>query len=152
MALSPWRCAMRCSLFVLLGLSLLAVSNAEGQKNCRKGIPAATLASRATRSATSGRLRRRRPVQPRRPAATRRPWLQRTPWRGSLIAGHTYYRRGCGTANRLSPANLIYFRTEEEANRLAIAGQHHMGARSDAPTIHDETPALWAHTVGRFRL
>ena len=31
--------------------------------------------------------------------------------------GHTYYRRGCSTANRLSPANLIYFRTEEEAQQ-----------------------------------
>ena len=30
---------MRCALFVFLGLSLLAVGNAEGQKNCRKGIP-----------------------------------------------------------------------------------------------------------------
>jgi hypothetical protein len=35
--------------------------------------------------------------------------------------GHTYYRRGPSTENRLSSANLIYFRTEPEARR---AGYH----------------------------
>lgn len=31
--------------------------------------------------------------------------------------GHTYYRRGRKTVRRLSIANLIYFRTEEDARR-----------------------------------
>ena len=35
--------------------------------------------------------------------------------------GHTYYRRGPSAANRLSFANLIYFRTEPDAQR---AGYH----------------------------
>ena len=31
--------------------------------------------------------------------------------------GEVYYRRGCGSANRLAPEGLVYFRTEEEARR-----------------------------------
>ena len=40
--------------------------------------------------------------------------------------GHIYYRRGCSTANRLPSANLIYFRTEQEAQR---AGYHRSTSR-----------------------
>ena len=40
--------------------------------------------------------------------------------------GHTYYRRGPSTANRLSLANLIYFPTEQEAQR---AGYHRSTSR-----------------------
>ena len=32
-------------------------------------------------------------------------------------SGEVYYRRGCANANRLAPANRVYFRTEEEAKR-----------------------------------
>lgn len=42
------------------------------------------------------------------------------PWVASS-RGHTYYRRGCSTANRLAPQNVIYFRTEQDAQK---AGYH----------------------------
>lgn len=38
------------------------------------------------------------------------------PWVASS-RGHTYYLRGCNGANRLSPDNLIYFHTEQEAEQ-----------------------------------
>jgi len=31
--------------------------------------------------------------------------------------GKVYYKRGCGSANRLAPESRIYFRTEEQAQR-----------------------------------
>lgn len=40
--------------------------------------------------------------------------------------GHTYYRKGCSAGNRLSYANLIYFRSEEDAQR---AGYHRSRSR-----------------------
>ena len=109
---------MRRALFTFLGLSLLAVSNAEGQKNCRKGIPCGNTCIAANKVCRIG-------------TPSTRPTTSDTPARSDSAAvapkdnmawvgssrGHTYYRRGCGTANRLSPANLIYFRTEEEAQR-----------------------------------
>lgn len=38
------------------------------------------------------------------------------PWVGSS-RGRTYYRRGCRGASSLTPANRIYFRSEEEAQK-----------------------------------
>jgi hypothetical protein len=38
------------------------------------------------------------------------------PWVGSS-RGRTYYRRGCRGASGLTPANRIYFRSEEEAQK-----------------------------------
>ena len=109
---------MRCALFTFLGLSLLVVSNAEGQKNCRKGIPCGNTCIAANKVCHVGT-----PSNP--PTTTPAPAHGASPadapttssaWIGSS-RGHTYYRRGCSTANRLSPANLIYFRTEKEAQR-----------------------------------
>ncbi len=118
---------MRCALFTFLGLSLLVVSNAEGQKNCRKGIPCGNTCIAANKVCHIGT-----PSTP--------PTTTPTPARSDSTAvaqkdsmawvassrGHTYYRRGCKTANRLSRANLIYFRTEEEAQR---AGYHRSASR-----------------------
>lgn len=58
--------------------------------------------------------------QPTRAADTSRGAQNAAPWVASS-RGHTYYRRGCSTANRLSPANLIYFRSEADAQK---AGYH----------------------------
>ena len=105
---------MRCALFGFLGLTLLAVGNAEGQKNCRKGIPCGNTCIAANKVCHIGA-----PSTP--PTSSRNDSTAVAPkenmaWVASS-RGHTYYRRGCDTANRLSPANLIYFRTEEEAQR-----------------------------------
>jgi len=109
---------VRCALLTLLGLSLLLASNAEGQKNCRKGIPCGNTCIAANKVCHVGT-----PSTP--------PTTSTVPARSDSTAvvpkggmawvassrGHTYYRRGCSTANRLSPANLIYFQSEEEAQR-----------------------------------
>jgi len=109
---------MRRTLFTLLGLSLLVASNAEGQKNCRKGIPCGNTCIAANKVCHVGT-----PATPATtpPTAARNDSTAAAPKDGAAWVpssrGHTYYRRGCGTTNRLSPANLIYFRTEEEAQQ-----------------------------------
>jgi len=103
---------VRRTLFTLLGLFLIALSNAEGQKNCRKGIPCGNTCIAANKVCHVGT-----PANP--PAASPAPAVAQNdsiPWVASS-QGHTYYRRGCSTANRLSSANLVYFRTEEEAQQ-----------------------------------
>jgi len=105
---------MRRALFGILGLSLLVVVNAEGQKNCRKGIPCGNTCIAANKVCHIGA-----PSTP--PTTSRSDSTAVAPtnsmaWVASS-RGHTYYRRGCSTANRLSPGNLIYFRTEQEAQR-----------------------------------
>ena len=118
---------MRCALFAFLGLSLLVVSNAEGQKNCRKGIPCGNTciaANKVCRIGTPSSPPTTRP-SPTASDSTAVAPTNNMAWVASS-RGHTYYQRGCSTANRLTPANLIYFRTEEEAQR---AGYHRSTSR-----------------------
>jgi len=112
---------VRCALFVL-GLSLLLVGNAEGQKNCRKGIPCGDTCIAANKVCRIGTPSAPPTTSPT-PATANSTAVATTSsvvWVASS-RGHTYYRRGCSTANRLSPANLIYFRTEEEARRAGYS-------------------------------
>jgi len=109
---------VRCVLVVCLGLTLLAVDRAAGQKQCRKGIPCGN-----TCISANNVCRTARPATPRTTVPT--------PARGGSAAvapangmawvassrGRTYYRRGCRRANRLALANLIFFRTKEEAEQ-----------------------------------
>ena len=108
---------MRCALFVL-GLSLLLVGNAEGQKNCRKGIPCGDTCIAANKVCRIGTPSTRPTTSPApaRSDSTAVAPADSMAWVASS-RGHSYYRRGCTTAKRLSPANLIYFHTEEEAQR-----------------------------------
>jgi hypothetical protein len=94
---------VRCVLVVCLGLTLLAVDRAAGQKQCRKGIPCGNACIAATKVCHIG------------PPAAVAP----TSGRGWVASsrGHTYYRRGRSTAQRLAAANLVYFPTEEDAQQ-----------------------------------
>jgi hypothetical protein len=114
---------VRCALLAFLSLSLLAVVNAEGQKNCRKGIPCGNTCIPANKVCRIGTPST--PPTTSRSDSTAAAPANSTAWVASS-RGHTYYRRGCKTANRLSPANFIYFRTEEEAQR---AGYHRSTSR-----------------------
>src|SRR3989442_11547546 len=114
----PRRWPVRYALFTFLGFSLLVVGNAEGQKHCRKGIPCGNTCIAANKVCHIGT-----PSAP--PTASRSESAavaqnDSMAWVASS-RGHTYYRRGCSTANRLSPANLIYFRTEGEAERAGYS-------------------------------
>jgi hypothetical protein len=109
---------VRHALFTLLGLSLLVVGNAEGQKNCRKGIPCGNTciaANKVCRIGTPSTPPTTSPAPARSDSTAVAP-TNSMAWVASS-RGHTYYRRGCRTANRLSPANVMYFRSEEEAQR-----------------------------------
>ncbi len=108
---------MRRALFGILGLSLLVVGNAEGQKNCRKGIPCGNTCIAANKVCHVGTPSTSPTTSPA-PASDSTAFAptNNMAWVASS-RGHTYYRRGCGTANHLSSANRIYFHTEEEAQR-----------------------------------
>ena len=113
---------MRYALFTFVGLSLLVVGSAEGQKSCRKGIPCGNTCIAADKVCRIGTPSAPPTTSPT-PATDNSTAVATTnsvAWVGSS-RGHTYYRRGCSTANRLSPANLIYFRTEEEARRAGYS-------------------------------
>ena len=114
---------MRYALLTFLALGLLVVSSAEGQKNCRKGIPCGNTCIAANKVCHIGSASSVPTTSHGDSAAVAQ--NDSMAWVASS-RGHTYYRRGCGTANRLSPANLIYFRTEEEAQR---AGYHRSTSR-----------------------
>jgi hypothetical protein len=48
------------------------------------------------------------------------------PWTAST-KGHTYYRTGCSTANKLAVKNRIYFKSEEEANKAGYSRSRSRG-------------------------
>ena len=109
---------MRRALFTFLGLSLLVVSNAESQKNCRKGIPCGNTCIAANKVCHIGT-----PSTPPTPsAAPARSDSMTVASKDSMAwvassRGQVYYRRGCSNANRLTPDNRVYFRTEEQAQQ-----------------------------------
>src|SRR5712692_7988765 len=118
-----FKTAVRRILFASLGLSLLVATNAGGQKNCRKGIPCGNTCIAANKVCHIGTPST--PPTTSRSDSTAVAQTDSVAWVASS-RGHTYYRRGCSTANRLSRANLIYFHTEEEAQRV---GYHRSTSR-----------------------
>jgi len=108
---------MRYATFGFLSLSLLVVGNAEAQKNCRKGIPCGNTCIAANKVCHVGTPST--PTTSPAPASSDSAAVVPKDGKAWVASsrGHTYYRRGCSTANRLSSANLIYFQTEEEAQR-----------------------------------
>ena len=117
---------MRYALFTFVGLSLLVVGNAEGQRNCRKGLPCGNTCIAANKvchvgtPATPPSTPLASAVAPKPADSTTVAPTDNNAWVASS-RGHTYYRRGCSRANHLLPANLIYFRTEEEARRAGYS-------------------------------
>jgi len=113
-----FKTAVRRILFASLGLSLLVATNAGGQKNCRKGIPCGNTCIAANKVCHIGTPSTPPTAAPAQGTSDSTAVAQKDSraWVASS-RGHTYYRRGCKTANRLSRANLIYFSTDEEAQR-----------------------------------
>jgi hypothetical protein len=114
---------------LLVSLLALFVLPAAGfaQKRCKKGIPCGNTCIAATKTCRIGPTPAPQTTSPRRPlnsANTGREAAE-LPWVASS-RGHTYYRRGCGGANKLSRDNLIYFKTEGEAQQ---AGYQRSSAR-----------------------
>lgn len=102
---------------LLIALTLLLPAAAEAQKHCKKGIPCGGTCISATKTCHLGTIV---PTPERAPAATAALVRQQShaDTLGEWVAssrGHTYYRRGCSGANKLSQANLISFPTEEAA-------------------------------------
>lgn len=120
---------MRLVIFAVL--LLLVTSEANAQRNCKKGIPCGGSCISATKTCrigtqptdtttTSGRPN---PVAPNDQAAIVRRLTGDTsaktstdfgPFVGS-VDGNVYYAVGCNTSWKLTPEERIYFRTEQEA-------------------------------------
>lgn len=125
------------TLGALLVAVILAATPAHAQKKCVKGIPCGNTCIAANKTCRVG-TPAPRPTPPARvpsapaakPASDSPPSVtDTTQAKAQWVAssrGHVYYRIGCSGARKLSPANLIYFKTEEEA---AKAGYRHSTAR-----------------------
>ncbi len=107
----------RLLVFTVAALIAFPVA-ADAQKRCTKGVPCGNTCIAATKVCHVG-TPSTRPTTPPTPARSDSAAVAPTnamAWVASS-RGRTYYRSGCSTANRLSPKNLIHFRTEEEAQR-----------------------------------
>ena len=100
--------------FALLVLASLALaSSAQAQKRCTKGIPCGNsciAANKVCRIGSSAPAARPSTQEASVPSIGAPP----QEWVASK-KGRTYYRLGCRGANGLSKANLIFFKTEDEA-------------------------------------
>lgn len=116
--------------FLLLAIAVAApISTASAQKRCRKGIPCGNSCISANKICRIAGPSASRPAPPlsvtQQTRTSDTAVAGRAAWVGSSL-GTTYYKSGCLGARRLSPANLIYFKTEEEARR---AGYRHSQQR-----------------------
>jgi len=96
-----------------LGLAFLLCSPiaASAQRNCKKGIPCGgtcIAANKVCRISTSSE----KPAPPKDSAADTIP----TRWVAST-RGRLYYKPDCASAKDLSPLNLRYFKSEDEAKK-----------------------------------
>jgi len=98
-------------LLLLLAVAALITlpASADAQKRCVKGKPCGNTCIAANKTCRIGST-------PSRPLLTRLQLSDTLQWVASS-QGQVYYRRGCSTANALSPKNRIYFRTEKEAQK-----------------------------------
>ena len=122
---------MRVLLRLLALGALLAVlpSFADAQRRCVKGRPCGNTCIAVDRTCRIGtpQTAPAATVSTAEPAPTRlaedtsaaetAETESEAPWVASS-RGSTYYRNGCTAGNRLSPANRIYFASEEEAQRV----------------------------------
>jgi hypothetical protein len=97
------------ALTLLLGTALMSSPSLEAQKNCRKGIPCGNTCISATKVCRigGGSATAETSVTPLAPNSEAR-WV-------ASSRGQKYYLSTCSAARRLSPANRIYFKTEEDA-------------------------------------
>lgn len=117
-------------LILVCAILLCPVLEVEAQKNCRKGIPCGNTCIAANKTCRVGTSR---PTPPAATAAA--PATQQG--RGSVaegearfvasIRGSTFYAKGCPGARKLSPANLRYFRSEEEAQQAGYTRSRQKG-------------------------
>ncbi len=109
---------MRRLLGTLVSFLILLSAPALAQKKCVKGIPCGNTciaANKTCRVGTPSSTPTTTQTQQQRPS-TSVPSVEEAPWVASS-RGQVYYRRGCSGGNKLSPANLIYFKTEEQAQK-----------------------------------
>jgi len=101
-------------------LLLVPASAALAQKNCKKGIPCGNTCIAANKTCRVGTPAASKPAQAppaaKAPATTAAPTVASGDWAASSI-GTTYYRAGCSGAKKLSPKNLVFFKTEEDAQK-----------------------------------
>ena len=102
---------------------LFVIAPAEAQKNCKKGIPCGNTCIAANKTCRIGAGSARTTSPPLQAVSSPAPAGARFV---ASSKGQVYYLLGCSAGERLSPANRIYFKTEEEA---AAAGYRPSAAR-----------------------
>lgn len=116
---------------VLVGLSLGA-GDALAQKNCNKGKPCGNSCIARNKTCRIGTTAPAPAAQSGR-ADSVRPALTTAAGQataGEWVAssrGRTYYKAGCSGGNKLAKANLIYFKTENEAKAAGLTRSRQKG-------------------------
>ena len=104
---------VRYVLVVLISVSVHRDANA--QPNCKKGIPCGNSCIAANKTCRIGS------PSPRIEQATvGKADSTKAPDSGDWVGssrGTAYYKAGCSGARRLAPANLIYFKSEDDAKK-----------------------------------
>lgn len=100
----PIHAQKRCKKGIPCGNTCIAAN-----KTCHVGAPSTTPA-RPLLGQTARPDGRPLPPQPTAPVTTKGMWV-------ASSQGTKYYRATCPAAKRLSPANWVYFKTEEDAQR-----------------------------------
>lgn len=129
--------AMR-RLTLTLVLALFLPVALEAQKNCKKGIPCGNTCISATKtcrigtpaSAPAPRAVPAVAVAEQGAAAEAQPSTETASSSAAWVAssrGNTYYRNGCSGGNKLSPANRIYFASEEAAQAAGYSRSRQRG-------------------------
>jgi hypothetical protein len=115
---------------ILIVLLLIVMATpAAAQKRCVKGIPCGNSCIAANKTCRIGA-----PSTPSTPRveqgsvgkADTSAIATSGDWVGSS-RGTTYYRAGCSGAKKLSPANLIYFKSEDEAKKAGYTRSSQRG-------------------------
>ena len=116
---------MKRTLLALL-LAVIAATPASAQKRCAKGIPCGNSCISASKMCRIGNSA---PTPKLEQAIVGTPDSVTSATSGDWVGssrGTTYYKAACSTARRLSPSNLIYFKSEGDAKK---AGYHRSASK-----------------------
>lgn len=111
---------MRVILLALAVLIVLPATQLEAQKRCKKGIPCGNTCIAANKTCRIGTSAPRSSPPPAATVAPAQQSGQAQQVSGDWVAssrGRTYYKAGCSGARKLSASNLIYFKSEEDAQK-----------------------------------
>jgi len=111
---------MRRLVLVVIALVLVSGSAAEAQKRCKKGIPCGNTCISADKVCRTGQSSSGGASDPSPSTSASAVDPAQAKWVASS-RGTKYYLATCAAGKRLSPANLVSFKTEEEARKVGYS-------------------------------